>query len=59
MCKALDDLYQEGIDKGRIEQLTKQVKKKLEKNMSANEIAEALEEDVDIIKGLIADLQKE
>ena len=59
MCKALDDLYQEGIDKGRMEHLANQVKKKLEKNMSANEIAEALEEEIDVIKGLIADLQKE
>lgn len=60
MCKALDDLYQEGIDKGyekglregRMEQLTNLVKK-LGKNMSVNEIAEILEEDVDMIEKLI------
>ncbi len=67
MCKALDDLYQEGIDKGyekghsegRKEHLMDLVKKKLEKKMSVNEIAEVLEEDVDTIKALITKLKNE
>ena len=67
MCKALDDLYQEGIDKGyerghsegRMEQLMLQVKKKLEKNLPVDEIAEVLEEDVDTIKELIEKLKNE
>lgn len=42
-----------------MEQLTNLVKKKLEKNMSVEEIAEILEEDVDTIKELIAKLKKE
>ena len=67
MCKALEDLYQEGIDKGyerghsegRMEQLMLQVKKKLEKNLPVDEIAEVLEEDVDTIKELIEKLKNE
>lgn len=71
MCKALDDLYQEGIEtgyarghsegrnEGRVEQLASLVKKKLEKNMSVDEIAEILEEDVDTIKELITKLKNE
>ena len=75
MCKALDDLYQEGIEtgyarghsegrnegrnEGRVEQLASLVKKKLEKNMSVDEIAEILEVDVDTIKELITKLKNE
>ena len=53
------DILNTGRAEGRAEHLTNQVKKKLEKNMSVNEIAETLEEDVDVIKELIAKLQKE
>ncbi|MCD8197261.1 MAG: Rpn family recombination-promoting nuclease/putative transposase [Lachnospiraceae bacterium] len=45
-----------GLAEGRAEKLTEQVKKKLAKGKSAEEIADALEEDVDTIRKLIADL---
>lgn len=57
MCKALEDLYQEGREEGREDKVKELVQKKLAKGKSANEIAEALEEDVEVIMHLIEGLK--
>ena len=53
MCKALEDLYNEGRLEGRLEALTVQITKKLAKGKSIEEIADALEETVDTIESII------
>ena len=54
------DAWREGVAKGRAEgdrnRLVMQVKKKLEKNMSSDAIAEALEEEVSVVEEIIAEL---
>ena len=58
MCKALDDLYQEGvekgiekgIEKGRAEMLRDFVFRKIQKGNTIEEIADMLEESVDVVK---------
>lgn len=63
MCKALEDLYNDGVERG-IEQgerqkLKTQVSKKIEKGYSVDEIAEMLEESVEIIQELVNELEKD
>lgn len=53
------ELLKDEREAGRIEQLTVQVKKKLAKGVSVNDIAEALEEEVVVIAKIIAELKKE
>ena len=48
----------EGRAEGDRNRLIMQVKKKLEKNMSSDAIAEALEEEVSVIEEIIAELEK-
>lgn len=50
MCKALDDLYQEGVEKGRAEALRDFVFRKLQKGNTIEEIVDILEESVDVVK---------
>ena len=59
MCKALEDLYQEGCEKGRLDKLIEQVQKKLAKGLNAQEIAETLEENIEDIEMLIKQLQEQ
>ena len=60
MCKALDDLYQEGIDlgeaRGRAEQLVDLVKRKLERGDSVKKIADDLMEEVSVVEEIVAKL---
>lgn len=60
MCKALEELYHDGIDEGiavgKKEQLLEKIRIKLAKGKSAEEIAEALEEDLLTIQKLILEL---
>lgn len=60
MCKALEDLYNHGIElgieQGEQKKLLNLIKTKLAKGKSAEEIADALEESVDTIKQLINSL---
>ena len=70
MCRALEELEKEGIKKGIKEgikeglergrklKLQEIVKKKLAKNQSPEEIAEALEEPVEVIWALIEEQEK-
>ncbi len=46
----------EGLTEGRAEKLAELVKKKLAKGQTTEEIADALEEDVDTIREVIASL---
>lgn len=59
----LDDEYDEGmtagIEKGRKLSLISQVEKKLAKGKSIEEIADALEEDEDVILEIIKEINKE
>lgn len=54
MCTALKELKEEG----RIEMLTDIVRKKLAKNKTPDEIADALETDISVINRIIEDLKK-
>lgn len=53
MCKALEDLYNEGRLEGRLDALTVQIRKKLAKGKSIAEIADALEETTEAIESII------
>lgn len=57
MCKALEDIYNDGVGEGRAEGraalLTEQIQKKLVKGLSAKEIAEALETSVEEVERLM------
>lgn len=62
----LEDEYDEGVEagkaigvkKGRKEVLSSQVKKKLEKGHTLEEIADILEEDVSVIAEIIKELKE-
>ena len=57
MCKALEDLYNDGVELGERQKLKELVGKKLEKGFSVDEIAEMLEESVEIIRELACELE--
>ena len=63
MCKALEDLYQDGRAEGRAEgrtdKIKEQIQKKLAKGHSAELIADALEEDIEVIKKLIEEVSNQ
>lgn len=53
MCKALEDIKLEGIVQERLEHLIKVVCKKLQKNKTAEVIADELEEELSEVKKVI------
>ena len=55
----LQEQRTEGHAEGEKEHLVKQVQKKLEKGLEPFAIAEALEEDVKVIEGIIAEIKTE
>ena len=57
MCQALEELYNDGIQQGSNKKLIEQVTKKLSKQKSVEEIAEALEETVETIEKIIKEIQ--
>ena len=65
MCKALEDIYEdgkaegkeEGLKEGKIEVLKEKIFKKLQKGKSLETIAEELEENVETIGQLAKELQ--
>ena len=57
LCKALYDLYQDGVKEGIEYKLIEQVKKKLAKGKNPEEIADDLEEPVEAIQGIIASIR--
>ena len=58
MCKALEDLYNDGVEVGKETKLKEQVQKKLAKGLSVEVIADALEESVEKIEAIISELEK-
>jgi len=56
MCKALEDLYQDGVTEGGDKKLKEQVAKKVQKGLSVSEIADMLEESEEVIEEIIASL---
>lgn len=59
MCKALEELKQEGAREGVREKLKQIIRKKLAKGNTVKEIADALEENEQVIQELIGEIQKE
>ena len=59
MCKALEDLYNDGIEQGEQKKLLDLIKKKLEKGKTVEMIAEELEETTNTIQKLMKELDKE
>ena len=57
MCKALEDLYQDGVNEGRDDKLKELVAKKLAKNKTVEVIANELEEDISIIDEIVQGLK--
>jgi len=61
MCKALEDLYNDGVEQGielgERQKLKELVGKKLTKGYSVDEIAEMLEESVEIIREFVNELK--
>ena len=53
MCKALDDLYNDGFEQGEDRKLMEQVQKKLQKGCTIPEIAEMLEESEEAIEKVV------
>lgn len=58
MCTALKELKEEGRMEGKEEILTEQIKKKLAKNKTPKEIADALEIDISVINRIIERINK-
>ena len=57
MCKALQDLYVEGVERGIEQKLFEWVKKKLAKGKNVAEIADELEESEEKIQEIIKQIQ--
>ena len=55
MCKAIDDMIKEGIEK----KLKQQIKKQLSKGRSVEVIADELDEECEVIEKLIAEMKTE
>lgn len=53
MCKALEDLYNDGVEQGEQNILLRKIRVKLDKGKSVEEIADALEESVETIEQLV------
>ena len=56
MCKALEEIFEDGKVKGKTEKLREQVSKKLQKGKSLETIAEELEESAETISQLAKEL---
>ena len=61
MCKAIQEMYddgvKDGIQKGKIELLKEQIQRKLKKEKTPTQIAEELEESVEVIEKIIKEMQ--
>ena len=57
MCKALEDMCQHAEEKGGKQKLREQVEKKVKKGCSVEEIADMLEEDVEVIVTIVKELE--
>ena len=59
MCQALEEWMEENITKGMRLKLKQLIQRKLAKGKDAAEIAEILEEDEQVIRDLIREMQEE
>ena len=61
MCKAIQEMYddgvKDGIQQGKIELLKEQIQRKLKKEKTPTQIAEELEESVEVIEKIIKEIQ--
>ena len=61
MCKAIQEMYddgvKDGIQQGKIELLKEQIQRKLKKEKTPTQIAEELEESVEVIEKIIKGMQ--
>jgi len=65
MCKAIQEMYddgvkdgiQQGVEQGRTELLKEQIQRKLKKEKTPTQIAEELEESVEVIEKIIKEMQ--
>ena len=61
MCKAIQEMYDDGVrdgmQQGRDDLLKEKVKRKLQKQKSLEQIADELEEDVNVIRKIIKEVQ--
>lgn len=58
MCKALEDLYQDGCEKGRADARAELIEKKLKRGDSIEKIADDLMEDVETIRRVVEERNK-
>ena len=60
MCKAIQEMYddgvKDGIQQGKIELLKEQIQRKLKKEKTPTQIAEELEESVEVIEKIIKEI---
>ena len=57
MCKAIQEMYDDGVRQGRDELLKELIRRKLQKKKTPNQIAEELEESVEFIGKIIKEMQ--
>lgn len=56
MCKALEEIFEDGIEKGADGKLKELISRKLQKGKDPETIAEELEDSVDTIRRLIQEM---
>ena len=57
MCKAIQEMYDDGVQHGRDELLKELIQRKLQKKKTPDQIAEELEESVEFIGKIIKEMQ--
>ena len=57
MCKAIQEMYNDGVRQGRDELLKELIRRKLQKKKTPDQIAEELEESVEFIGKIIKEMQ--
>ena len=57
MCKAIQEMYNDGVRQGRDELLKELIQRKLQKKKTPDQIAEELEESVEFIGKIIKEMQ--
>lgn len=56
-CKAIQEMYDDGVQHGRDELLKELIQRKLQKKKTPDQIAEELEESVEFIGKIIKEMQ--
>ena len=56
MCKAIQEMYDDGVRQGRDELLKELIQRKLQKKKTPDQIAEELEESVEFIEKIIREM---